>query len=330
MDNTYYILSKDNLTIERFHFCTWDISKKPYIEFGVELTDNCFQNKNELILYFTNTFFNKGIVVKCLMENLSDEANCRFIFNDVVKSMRPLDGDKRNGNIYEFESRNKLTIIPCEVECKEGYFIIKIKKPCEIDGNIYFRFLIQLDVKHISEVKKSITKKNHIYDVKVNENRNIPNSVFLLKKEEGLYLCKISRMFCLHTIPDIYEINFVASSVLKNIRKLETDSFKKYIPSVESINNNNSNIIFLKSENAESYSFFTILTEESISSVQLAFAVATNILCSLLFAISSIRYVRETNLSWWKQIPCECYIAGSLFLLLVIYLLTPLKKKLKL
>ena len=56
MDNTYYILSKDSLTIERFHFCTWDISKKPYIEFGVELTDNCFKNKNELILYFTNTF----------------------------------------------------------------------------------------------------------------------------------------------------------------------------------------------------------------------------------------------------------------------------------
>lgn len=328
MDNTYYILSKEKINIERFHFCTWDISKISYVEFGIELEKDCFLDK-ELILYLTSQSFSNQISATCLLNNLSDESNCRFIFNDVVNNKHPIDGDKRNGYLCEFESRNKLTILPCSPEMCDGYCKITLQKPNEIDGNVYFRFLIQLNSDSFAEVRKSITRTNHIYDIKVNESRNIPDKVFTLKKQKKLSICEVHKMFCLHAVPDDYDINFVASSMLKNVRKLETDAFNKYLPEVKGIKNNNSNIVFLKDRDKDSYSFFTIFTEETISSIQLAIAIGTNIICSLLFAISSIRFVREPELSWWKQIPCEYWAAGGLLIMLCVYLFTQLKKKLR-
>ena len=329
MNNTYYILSKEVISIERFHFCSWDISDSSYVEFGMELDEKCFQRNGELTIFLTSPSFCESNVVICLLDNLSDESNCRFIFNDVVNNKHSIGGDPRNGYVCDFKSRNKLTIIPCKIELKKGVSLISLKKPSEIVGNIYFRFIVKLDNETVAEERKSITKTNHIYDVKVNESRNIPDEVFDLKKEKGLEICKVSRMFCLHAVPEDYDINFVASSVLKNVRKLETDAFNKYLPKVKGIKNNNSNIVFLKDENKDSYSFFTIFTEETISSIQLAIAIGTNIICSLLFAISSVRFVRKPELLWWEQIPCEYWAAGVLLILFCVYLFTQLKKKLR-
>ena len=329
MNNTYYILSKEKIYVERFHFCSWDISDSSYVEFGMELDEKCFQRNEELTIYLTSPSFCKSNVATCLLDNLSDESNCRFIFNDVVKNKHSIGGDSRNGYICDFESRNKLTIIPCEIKLNSDYSIIVLRKPSESVGNIYFRFIVRLEKGNVAEERKSITKINHIYDVKVNESRNIPDNVFKLKTEKDLFLCKVVKMFCLHVVPDDYDINFVASSMLKNVRKLETDAFNKYLPTVKGIKNNNSNIVFLKDEDKDSYSFFTIFTEETISSIQLAIAIGTNIICSLLFAISTIRFVKKPELSWWKQIPCEYWVAGALLILLCVYLFTPLKKKLK-
>lgn len=330
MDNTYYILSKEEIEIERFHFCTWDISKYSYVEFGVELKKEIFENNTELELFITSPIFHRlddnSNVFKDLSTNLSKESNCRFIFNDVVNSQRSIGGDSRNGVIYEFESRDKLTMIPCLANFHDGYSIIYLKKPQEIDGNIYFRFMVKLLDGSVSEKRKTITKTNHIYDVKLNENRNIPDNVFSLKKNKSLQLCKVSQMFCLHAIPDDYDLSFIASTKLKNIRKLEIDAFKNYIPDVEGIKEGHSNIIFLKDKAQESYSFFTIITEESISPTQLAIAVATNILCSLLFAISSIRCVRNPEKSWWSQIPFEYWIALGVLIILCLFLFLPWKK----
>ena len=38
MDNTYFILSKENLCIERFHICTWNLKDSSVlVEFGIEI-----------------------------------------------------------------------------------------------------------------------------------------------------------------------------------------------------------------------------------------------------------------------------------------------------
>lgn len=38
MDNTYFILSKVNLCIERFHICTWNLKdSSDFVEFGIEI-----------------------------------------------------------------------------------------------------------------------------------------------------------------------------------------------------------------------------------------------------------------------------------------------------
>ena len=38
MDNTYFILSKENLCIERFHICTWNLKdSSAFVEFGIEI-----------------------------------------------------------------------------------------------------------------------------------------------------------------------------------------------------------------------------------------------------------------------------------------------------
>lgn len=38
MDNTCFILSKENLCIERFHICTWNLKDSSAIEeFGIEI-----------------------------------------------------------------------------------------------------------------------------------------------------------------------------------------------------------------------------------------------------------------------------------------------------
>ena len=57
MDNTYYILSKEKINIERFHFCTWDISDSSYVEFGMELDEKCFQRDGELTIFLTSPSF---------------------------------------------------------------------------------------------------------------------------------------------------------------------------------------------------------------------------------------------------------------------------------
>ena len=83
-------------------------------------------------------------------------------------------------------------------------------------------------------------------------------------------------MFCLHAVPDNFVFSFVDSSKLKNIRKLESIAFQRYLPEIEGISKDCYNIMFLKDDNSdgkESYSLFTICTEETIGSKQIAFAI---------------------------------------------------------
>lgn len=330
MDNSYYILAKEQICIERLHICTWEFPQEPsYIEFGVEFPYESIE-KESLIFYLAVPFIKEGDIVSCLLKNLSDRANGRFIFNDVVNGIDNVGEDPRDGSILKFEKRDKLTVLPCDIKVNDGLISLEIKKPQKHEGNLYFRFLVKLDNGTIAIRKRGIAQTNYIYDFKINETRNLPQNIYDLKKKNALDICKVKKLFCLHAVPDNFVFNFIDSSKLKNIRKLESVAFQKYLPQIKGISKDCYNIMFLKdddSDGKESYSLFSICTEETIGSKQIALAIGANILCSLLFALSSLRFIKDSNIEWYRQIPWEYWGALAILTLLCIYLFTPLKKK---
>lgn len=328
MDNTYYILAKEQNIIERLHICTWEfLNDSSYIEFGVEFSYEKFTGK-DIVFYIATPIVQRGDVVSCLLKNLSDSDNGRFIFNDVVNGIDNVGNDSRDGCILKFDVRPELTILPCDIEVYDGYISFKIKKPQKYRGNLYFRVLLKIEKNTIAIKKSGIAQNTYVYDLKINETRNIPQYIYDLKKKEILEICEIKNLFCLHAVPDKFVFNFVDSSKLKNIRKLETVAFQKYLPEIKSISKDCYNIMFLKDNNCDgkkSYSLFTICTEETIGSKQIALAIGANILCSLLFAVSSLRFNRSLTIDWYCQVPWEYWTALGILLFLSFYLFVPFK-----
>lgn len=314
MNNAYYILAKENIQIERLHICTWEFpNADSYIEFGMEFPYETFTS-DALNIWLSAPFIKEEDEVICLLKNLADSANSRFIFNNIVSGISNIGADSRDGSILHFEGRDSLTILPCKIDVSSGLLKFTLNKPNRYEGNLYFRVL----VKHngtIAIKKSGIAKNTYIYDLKINETRNLPEDIYDLKSNENLQICKIQNLFCLHSVPDDFEFSFIDSSKLKNIRKLETEAFKKYLPDVKDIGKDCYNIIFLKDCNRDSYSLFTTCSEETIGTKQISLAIATNITCSLLFAFYTIRSEWVSNVKWYYQIPLEYYIAAILLIL---------------
>lgn len=319
MNNAYYILTKEAIQIERLHICTWEFpNADSYIEFGLEFSYKDFVNKT-LEIWLSVPFIKEGDDVKCLLKNLADSANSRFIFNNIVSGISNIGTDPRDGSILQFEGRNSLTILPCKIDVSSGLLKFTINKPNKYEGNLYFRVI----VKHngtIAIIKSGIARKTYIYDLKINETRNMPKDIYDLKSDKNLQVCKINNLFCLHSVPDDFEFSFIDSSKLKNIRKLETDAFKKYLPEVKDIDRDCYNIMFLKDCNKDSYSLFTICSEETIGTKQISLAIATNILCSLLFFVYSVRTEIEKDEVWYNRMPWEGVVALSVLIILCRYL----------
>jgi len=329
MDNTYYILANKEMTIDRFHICTWELPRESsYIEFGLEFSIDMFNNTNTIDFHISIPDVDNSDSVQCLLENLSNLDNGRFIFNDVVTGIENIGNDSRDGAILRFDNRDNLTLLPCHIILSDGILCLKIKKPNKPEGKLYCRVLIELKKKTIAINKNGIAQTTYIYDFKINENRNLPQKVYDLKTSNDLKICKIKRLFCLHAFPDSFNFSFVDSTKLKNIRKLESAAFQKYLPQIRGINKDGYNIMFLKdddSDGKESYSLFSVCTEETIGSKQIAFAIGANILCTLLFAFSSLEF-NKPSLKWYCQIPWEYWTALGIVIILCIYILNPLKK----
>ena len=328
MDNAYYILAKEKVSIERLHICTWEFPhESSYIEFGLEFSYESFTN-DSIKIYLAAPFVRKGETVTCLLKNLSDSDNGRFIFNDVVRGIENVGDDSRDGVILKFEARNNLTVLPCNAKTHKGYILFEIQKPNKHEGNLYFRVLIKIDNNTIAAPKRGIAQNTYVYYFKINETRNLPQSIYDLKKDNNLSICEVKNLFCLHAVPDNFVFSFVDSSKLKNIRKLESLEFQKYLPEIKGISKNCYNIMFLKDDNHDnktSYSLFTICTEETIGSKQIALSIGANILCSLLFAISSLQIDKNSTVKWYNQIPWEYWTALSILIILCFYLL-PFKR----
>lgn len=329
MDNAFYILAKEQVSIERLHICTWEFpSDSSYIEFGFEFPYENF-NGDTITLLLAAPFIKTNSSVTCLLRNLSERANGRFIFNDIVSGIDNVGEDSRDGSILKFDKREKLTILPCGIEVKDGLISFVINKPNRHEGNLYFRVLIKLENGTVAIKKRGIAQTTYIYDFKINETRNLPQDIYDLKKNHGLKICIVNNIFCLHAIPDNFAFTFVDSSKLKNIRKLEASAFQQYLPQIKGISKDCYNIMFLKDSNKDSYSLFSICSEETIGSKQIALAVGANILCSLLFALSTLRFVKDPTNEWYQQIPWEYWGAFAILIILCIYLFTPQKRNYK-
>ena len=327
MNNTYFILANKTIAIERLHICTWDfIGSNAAMEIGMEFTPNPYVKEVEIKISLP--FLKKSDKVTCLMNSLiRDDDNSKFIFNDTIKANKPINGDKRNGAILEFNSRNSLSVLPIKkLDVKDGICSFTVDNLSQITKN-YVRLYIQTNVQNLAVVKKGITKTSFIYDIKVNEKRNLPDHINELLNN-GFVLCnKITSCFCFHVIPSHYNISYLNNNKLKNIRMLESEAFNKYLPNTDKMTSDESLIIFNKSEKAAdgTYTFFSEFEEETIGNKQIVLAISANVLCSLLFGIFSLRnWVKGEK--WYEWLPWEFWLAIAILIVLMGYMFIPWKR----
>ncbi|KAB2859361.1 MAG: hypothetical protein F9K09_02395 [Flavobacteriales bacterium] len=333
MENSFFIFTdKTNPTeIERFHICAWEFRKSSLIEFGFEVSNDSLKllpNNFSISLYIP--WFNKKCDTKDLYEKLSIAENSRFIFNDSISETKFLDdGRNKNGVIHVFDGdRKTLCILPITKFIKDEKIVtinldLKAYKNhiSANKSNIYFRFWIKPTVPFISMRKKGISKTTVIYDVKVNEKRNAPMDSLM----KDVDFCKIKSTFLLTIIPNNYDLTFFETEHLRKIRGLEYNSFKTYLND-NRIKENEHLVVVCKKDNMDSYSFFSIFTEERIGIGQFSLAILINIVCGILLFIPSYRktFTPEIPLTQiWNHLPLEIFVAFLIILLTLIYFTWP-------
>lgn len=327
MDNTYFILSDKAVSIERLHICTWDLQyNNAGIEIGIEFVTS--PNSQNIKFKLSLPFMRETNEVKCLMEALiRDDDNSKFIFNDTIKANRPIKGDKRNGTILEFENRKSLSVLPIkDIEKVDGILSFSVKGTSQQNSN-YIRLYIQTELSSLSVSRVGIAKISHIYDIKINERRNLPTHINDLINGNFKICNIIKQCFCFHVIPSSYNISYVNSVKLKNIRILEAESFNHYLPINFRMKKNDYIIVFNKVENAKDgiYTFFSEFEKETIGNKQIVFAIGANIVCSLLFGLSSLRDF-TTGEKWYEKLPLEFWMAIIILIIFLCWLFIPWKK----
>ncbi|MCB9257075.1 MAG: hypothetical protein H6579_08095 [Chitinophagales bacterium] len=334
MDNSFFIFTEKNkpVQIERFHICTWEFNNdSSLVEFGFEVAKE-YITSNQLSISVFIPWFTKSCEVMDLYDKLSIAENSRFIFNDSISTTNSLDGGRNKlGVIHKFSDRNELCVIPVTIDKTSDKLVtatINLQPYIDYDSaekpNVYFRFWIKPKIPYISMRKKGISKSTIIYDIKVNERRNIPDDkvVFFSDKE----FCKIKSCFSFNILPNKYDIVFFDNSSLKNVRTLEFDSFNKYLGD-KRVKKDELIVVFNKKQNSESFSFFSIYSKERIGPGQFALAILINIVCGVLLFIPAYRktFVPEISLlNVWKVLPNEIYIALGIALATLIYFTLPL------
>lgn len=324
MTNTYFILSNKPINIERLHICTWDFNgSNAAIELGFEFAPTPYVSDVEFILSLP--FLEETDTVHCLMDALiRDDDNCKFIFNDTIKTNKPINGDKRNGAIIEFSAREDLAVLPIkQISVNKGECSFSVNN---LDSTIknYVRLYIPTKSKKISVINQGITKATYIYDIKINESRNLPDHIYNLINN-GYKMCRdINSCFCFHVFPRQYNIAYLNSTQLKNIRFIEAEAFCRYLPYLNKMAENEYLIVFNKNTNRTDgvYTFFSEFEKETIGDKQIVLAVAANIICSLLFGMISLRQWSHGN-EWYEYLPWEFWTAIVILLVFALYLFIP-------
>jgi hypothetical protein len=333
MDNSIFVFSnKDQpLILERFHICTWEfIDDTSLIEFGFEISKDSIQGNSLTISLFV-PWITTSCEKKDLYDKLSIQENIRFIFNDNVINTIPLDGGRNKlGVIHKFIGRNELCILPVKLLVEENKIIsatINLQPYLDYNSdhnpNIYFRFWVKPSIPYISIRKKGISKSTIIYDIKVNERRNIPDDKveFFSQKE----LSTIESCFSFNILPNKYDIIFFDNSSLKNVRTLEYDSFNKYLGD-KRVKKDELIVVFNKKQKSDSFSFFSIYSKERIGPGHFSLAILINIFCGILLFIPSYRKSFEPEMPItlvWKNLPGEIFVAIIIALAMVLFFIWP-------
>ncbi|CAH8281336.1 hypothetical protein EV196_101417 [Mariniflexile fucanivorans] len=333
MENSFFVFTDNNthLQLERFHICTWEFNNNSsLIEFGFEVNKETIKS-NSLAISLFIPWMTKACEVKDLYDNLKVAENSRFIFNDSVTRTDSLDGGRNKfGVIHGFTEREDLCILPIIVDKSNDQLITATVnlKPyndhnAEHKPNIYFRFWIKPSTPYISMRKKGMGKSTIIYDLKINEKRNIPdNQINFFSDKE---LCDIENCFLFNIVPNKYDILFFDNSSLKNVRTLEHESFNKYLGD-KRVKKDELIVVFNKKKGTESYSFFSIYSKERIGLGQFSLAILINIVCGILLFIPAYRRSFNPEMPLkdvWNQLPAEIFIAVCIFFATLIYFIWP-------
>lgn len=342
MENSFFIYTKkgNSIQIERFHICTWEFNNNSsLVEFGFEISKESIKN-DSLIIFLFIPWAERSCETKDLYGKLSIAENSRFIFNDSISATKYLKPNTTNsGIIHTFSARNELCVLPADIKIDEDKIVtvtLNLKAfreyTQETKPNIYFRFWIKPSLPFISMRKKGVSKSTIIYDIKVNERRNIPdNKIDYFDDKE---FCKINYCFSFNILPNKYDIVFFDNTSLKNVRTLEFESFNKYLgdkrvkkDELIVVFNKKEIKEFDKKEVAESFSFFSIYSMERIGTGQFALAILINIFCGVLLFIPAYRKTFIPEISLLKVLtvlPTEIFIALGLALTTLIYFVLPL------
>lgn len=336
MENSFFITTPKEvkITIERLHICIWEFEVgSSLIEVGFEIDKESVKSLEKLNLLLYMPWLKGSEKIQDLFPKLKDANNSRFIFNDSITGTKYLVENSNDlGTTHEFSGRGRLCILPITSTTQDKFINITIDlhdyQLLQEDekANVYCRVSMEPHMSYLSTHKRGIGKYTVIYDIKVNERRNIPLGIERSFSDKNL--CKINNCFLFNIIPNKYDIVFFESSHLKSVRALEYQSFKQYLDD-ERIKANEMIVVFSKKtvnskEIIESFSFFYIFSKETIGATQFMVAIVLNILCGLLFFIASFRHPPATSVkSFWcslLELPIEIYFAIIIMVLLSVYL----------
>lgn len=323
MDNSLFLLhskvESETKHMERMQICTWDIrNKKTCIEIGIEFCKDSLKTEKSYDIFFFAPWISNKCKIESLHEKFSDSDNAQFIFNEVVESISPIDGSKHNGSIISFKNcERKIAALKASFLIEEnGVLKITFTNKSDKDVYPYIRFFIKTYENTFALFKGSISKNIFIFDFKINEKRNMPRTIIETIDKRNVECCDIKKALILHIIPNTYEVVFIDDKKLENIRNLETNFFKKYLPNINGMNNDSYITTFYKDNDKQSYSFFSIFSEEKIGAKQMMIAIFVNIICSALIASSNIRNLFQNEKFSFKLLPVEY----TILLCMVIFL----------
>jgi hypothetical protein len=329
MENTFFISGKEKIKIDRFHICSWEFNdNQSLLEFGSEINTSSLVGKDRVILFFFIPWLTKDYQIIDLYTQLCQTTNSRFIFNDSVNGIDSLDGGVNEaGIIHKFDDRDPLCILPISTSIElNNQLVIDIdlkaySQYTKGKPNIYFRFCIKTKSMPLSTRTLGINKSTVIYDIKVNEKRNIP--VNRTAEFKGKEFCEIDNCFCFNILPNSYDMVFADAS-LKNVRTLEHNSFSQYLGGIIEIPKDELMVVFNKK--ATNFIFFSIYSQERIGTAQFASAILINIICGILLFIPSWRKSFNPKMTLgkvWLNLPIEIYISFIIALITLCYFMWP-------
>lgn len=342
MENSIFTCCKSSqkLRFERFHICSWEFRDGTALfEVGGEVDVSKLSETHLVSFDIVFPWKLKGDSIKDMYQKLSDPDNCRFIFNDSVRKAIYLEeGRGVKGVVYEFDQRDRLSVLPVSLKINNDGRVVSVEIDLRghrgvLNGenvNVYFRLCLDVRGDEICLKKMGIGKSAVIYDLKINERRNLPDpSVYDMMDSD---LCQISNCFCFNIVPNDYDIVFLESSSLKNIRTLEYNSFNKYLGD-ERIKKDDLLVVFNKKKNLSSYGFFSIFSKERIGPAQFVVAVFINLLCGVVLSMPDAFPRFDLNdifyMNFWINISYKVYFVVIIALVALVYLLWPNIKNLK-